>query len=119
MNSNGLNANKVSVDASLSNGLIGKAIKNNKGLNSDTLEKILYTYKDLNPEWLMTGEGKMLKKQKETSVSEPTTSYGSAKSDRELLELQRKLIVSYEDKIEFLEKQIKNLQSQKKYENHN
>ena len=43
----GLNPNKITVEAGLSIGLVGRAIKNNSGLNSDTIEKILLTYTDL------------------------------------------------------------------------
>lgn len=57
----GLNPNKITVDAGLSNGLIGRAIKGNSGLNSDTIEKILYTYSDLNPEWFLMEVGQMIK----------------------------------------------------------
>lgn len=57
----GLNPNKITVEAGLSVGLIGRAIKNNSGLNSDTIEKILYTYPDLNPEWFISESGEMLK----------------------------------------------------------
>ncbi len=57
----GLNANNITNDVKLSVGLIGKAIKNNTGLNSETIEKILQTYKDLNPEWLLLENGKMIK----------------------------------------------------------
>ncbi|CAA0151954.1 hypothetical protein TMP227_100013 [Tenacibaculum maritimum] len=57
----GLNANKVTVEANLSVGLIGKSIKKNTGLNSETIEKILYTYTDLNAEWFVIGRGEMLK----------------------------------------------------------
>lgn len=56
----GLNANKITTDAGLSVGLIGKSIKNRTGLNSDTIEKLLYAYPDLNASWLLTGIGKML-----------------------------------------------------------
>lgn len=56
-----LNANKVTVDAGLSVGLIGRAIKNDSGLNSDTVEKILIAFNDLNPEWFISGAGEMLK----------------------------------------------------------
>ena len=56
-----LNANKVTVDAGLSVGLIGRAIKNDSGLNSDTVEKILIAFSDLNPEWFVSGMGEMLK----------------------------------------------------------
>jgi len=57
----GLNPNNITVDAGLSVGLIGKAIKNSSGLNSDTIEKILHTYIDLNPIWFVLGEGEMIK----------------------------------------------------------
>lgn len=55
-----LNPNKITVDAGLSVGLIGKSIKNNSGLNSETIEKILHSYPDINPTWLLTGKGEML-----------------------------------------------------------
>ena len=61
MNHKGLNPNKLTVEAGLSVGLIGRAIKNNAGLNSDTIEKILLTYKDLSPEWFVSESGSMLK----------------------------------------------------------
>lgn len=57
----GLNPNSITVAAKLSVGLIGKAIKNEGGLNSDTIEKILHTYDDLNPIWFVLGDGDMLK----------------------------------------------------------
>lgn len=68
MDFKGLNPNKVTVDAELSVGLIGKAIKNNRGLNSDTIEKILYKYNDLNPEWFVLGKGEMIKTKSEENV---------------------------------------------------
>ncbi|PWA10628.1 transcriptional regulator [Flavobacterium laiguense] len=61
MECKGLNPNNITVDAGLSVGLIGKAIKNSAGLNSDTIEKILHSYIDLNPIWFVLGEGEMLK----------------------------------------------------------
>lgn len=69
MDFKGLNPNKVTVDAELSVGLIGKAIKNNRGLNSDTIEKILYKYNDLNPEWFVLGKGEMIKTKSEENVT--------------------------------------------------
>lgn len=57
----GLNPNSITVGAKLSVGLIGKAIKNEGGLNSDTIEKILHTYDDINPIWFVLGDGEMLK----------------------------------------------------------
>lgn len=64
-----LNANKITVDAGLSVGLIGRAIKNDSGLNSDTVEKILIAYSELNPEWFVSGNGEMLKPVNQTIAS--------------------------------------------------
>ena len=62
-----LNPNKITVQANLSVGLIGKAKKTNAGLNSDSIEKILHAYPNLSAHWLLTGEGNMLR------TDEPTT----------------------------------------------
>ena len=61
MTQKGINDNKMTVDAGLSIGLIGKAKKNGKGMSSVNIEKILLAYPDLNPNWLLTGEGEMCK----------------------------------------------------------
>lgn len=57
----GVNNNMITVSAGLSVGQIGKAIANNSGINSTSIEKILHTYPEINPEWLLTGKGDMLK----------------------------------------------------------
>ncbi|AWH84394.1 peptidase S24 [Flavobacterium album] len=44
-----------------SRGSISKAVKDGKSIGSNMLEKILATYTDLNPAWLLTGHGEMLK----------------------------------------------------------
>lgn len=43
-----------------SRGSISKAVKDGKSIGSNMLEKILLLYTDLNPAWLLTGEGDML-----------------------------------------------------------
>lgn len=45
----------------MSNASFGKSLKNKGAIGSDKLEIILNVYKDLNPDWLLTGEGEMLK----------------------------------------------------------
>lgn len=44
----------------MSNASFGKSLKQGKGIGSDKLEKILSIYPDLNPAWLLTGEGEIL-----------------------------------------------------------
>ena len=46
-----------SIDAS--RGSISKAVKEGKSIGSNVLEKILAVYADLNPVWLLTGNGNM------------------------------------------------------------
>jgi repressor LexA len=44
----------------MSNASFGKSLKNNGAIGSDKLENILRVYPDINPEWLLTGNGEML-----------------------------------------------------------
>ena len=59
MKTEGLKSNSLTVAAGLSNGLIGKALKNRSSMNSDSIERILCAYTNLSAEWLMTGKGTM------------------------------------------------------------
>ena len=44
-----------------SNGAFASQLKNNRTIGVDKLENILFVYPEINPEWLLTGKGKMLK----------------------------------------------------------
>ena len=57
----GINDNQMTVNASLSVGLIGKAKGSGKGMSAANIEKILLAYPDLSAEWLLTGKGEMIK----------------------------------------------------------
>ena len=62
MEYSGLNDNKLTVLAQLSVGALGKQRKGGRGLSVENIARILHTCPDLNAEWLMTGNGDMLKK---------------------------------------------------------
>lgn len=65
----GLNDNQITVKAKLSNGLIGKARNGKKTLSVANIEKLLYAFPDLSPEWLLTGRGEMLLEDKSENWS--------------------------------------------------
>lgn len=57
----------------MSNASFGKSLKNKGAIGSDKLEIILNVYKDLNPVWLLTGEGEMLQSSEPSPVSGTAT----------------------------------------------
>jgi hypothetical protein len=61
----GISNRSFEASVGISHGLIAKNIKVGSDLGAGVVEKILNTYKDLNPEWLMTGSGKMIRQGKE------------------------------------------------------
>jgi transcriptional regulator with XRE-family HTH domain len=44
----------------LSNGMLGKIANSNKSFSVDTLEKVFYSFPQLNPMWLLLSQGEML-----------------------------------------------------------
>ncbi len=57
-----------------SNNSIQAAIKRNGSVKDDTLNKILHIVPEINPVWLLTGKGSMLKEdQNEIMIGEPKT----------------------------------------------
>ena len=53
----------------MSNASFSKPLKNNGAIGTDKLENILSIYSDISPEWLLTGQGDMLKEEPSLSVS--------------------------------------------------
>lgn len=53
----GISKNKFYIESGISNGVLDKK----SGLSMDTVEKFYSTFPEINPEWLLTGKGEMLK----------------------------------------------------------
>lgn len=58
----GLKNNEVEAIMVVSGGLIKKNIKEGSQINGKALENFLVHYKDVSPEWIMTGRGEMINK---------------------------------------------------------
>ncbi|MCQ4155108.1 S24 family peptidase [Riemerella anatipestifer] len=65
----GLNNSSFEKKNDLSNGYIGKQLKRSADLGESILNKILENCPELNPEWLLTGRGNMLKNDNENKDS--------------------------------------------------
>lgn len=57
----GITENKATTDCGLSQGLLHQAKSGKSDLGYKTIDKILDKYQDLNREWLLLGEGSMLR----------------------------------------------------------
>lgn len=53
----GISKNKFYIETGISNGTLDKK----SGLSMESVEKFYSTYKEVNPEWILTGNGEMLK----------------------------------------------------------
>ncbi|MBP1645475.1 MAG: transcriptional regulator [Bacteroidetes bacterium] len=104
-----INFNQISIKIGVSNSYFSKMEKNNGSLGEEIIRKILLYYEEINPEWLLTGEGKMLKEayikpiESENEANEPSPIYNRVDYKEkyyELLEENRELRL----KIERIEK---------------
>lgn len=96
MKASGLNDNKITAITGLSNGVIGKSRKYGRDISSTVIEKVLLHCTDLNAQWLLTGDGEMLK--------EPVATYPAAnhKSVRTLNDIRAPYSASDKTTIEHL-----------------
>lgn len=68
----GLNDNRVTKEVGLSVGTLGKSRKENRDLSDKVVEQLLNFYKDLSRDWLLKGEGEMLKNTSYSQNVSPT-----------------------------------------------
>lgn len=102
----GLNDNKVTVQLSLSVGLIGKSRQKGRDLSDAAIEKILNFYADLNRNWLLIGEGEMLNSNKDLAINQENQGNNLEDAYRTIIETQKQLIKSLERQIELLEDKL-------------
>ena len=57
----GITLNKLAIELGLSNSYFSKMVRNSGSIGSDIIEKIIRLHPDLSAEWLLTGNGDMLK----------------------------------------------------------
>lgn len=83
MSQKGINDNQMTIAAGLSVGLLGKAKNGGKGLSSLSIERILLAYDDINPDWLLTGRGSMLKTKGTPDTPPARDGYHSSPKDKD------------------------------------
>lgn len=66
----GITLNQIAVSTGVSNSYFSKMAKAGGSVGEDIIRKILLFYDDLNPDWLLTGRGEMIKS---SAHSQPCT----------------------------------------------
>lgn len=104
----GLSVSIAEKEIGVSNATLSKPFKAKTTIKTDTLEKFLSTYSDINPDWLLNGVGLMTKKEDQLNyVEEDQEAYNInykdlAESRKETIECLKKEIGHLEEKIGLL-----------------
>lgn len=105
----GLNDNRITVQTNIAVGTLGKQRRSGKGLSYDSILKILSTYPELNPAWLIMGKGEMLIKEDSTS--------NNLDSIIEIIGRQETAIKKQQEKIDLLVVQLDYIRTQLAFNN--
>ncbi len=105
----GLNDNRITVQTNIAVGTLGKQRRSGKGLSYDSILKILSTYPELNPAWLIMGKGEML-------IKEDCTS-NNLDSIIEIIGRQETAIKKQQEKIDLLVVQLDYIRTQLAFNN--
>lgn len=104
MQCKGLNDNRITVQAKIAVGTIGKQRRSGKGLSYDSIVKILRTYPDLNPSWFILGVGEMFLKENNQPINLDELI--------DTVKAQENTIIKQEEKINLLISQLDYMRTQ-------
>ena len=91
-----ISVRKFCIEIGVANGFLDKV----KDVGSEKVAKILYAFPDINPEWLLTGKGEMIKPQIQAISNDRIDELN------ELINMQRKLIKNLEAEVVRLNDEI-------------
>lgn len=95
----GISLNKIAVEIGVSNSYFSKMVRNKANMGSDIIEKILRTYKEINPDWFLLGVGGMIRNKKQSIdiLEEPITQYKGSRCEK--CKLKDELIESLRNQV--------------------
>ena len=108
---------KISNEIGVSNGYFSKTKAKKGSVGGDIIEKIVNYYTDVNVEWLITGEGSMLKQEHAPQAKPPDDKYlmlleEHNKTLKDQLKDKEAIIKEKEEKEALYKEKIKDLQQQ-------
>lgn len=95
----------------MSNASFGKSLKNGKSIGTDKLENILRVYQDINPIWLLTGQGEMLVKEEMAEPISPQQNDFIYKMYQE----KEKQVQKLTEELRAMERKVGNLEAELKH----
>lgn len=80
-------------EINLSNASLAKPFNNNTSIKTETLEKFLFVYSDISPEWLLSGNGSMFKIEQKGDPPDGPVYRELSEARKEIIELLKKINV--------------------------